>query len=311
MKVIIVGHRGQDGTLLSRSLESSGHQVFGFSRSSSYSTDSQYSNLRVQIEDAESVYRLVDRFQPDEVYYLAAHHTSSEKVCESDPRMDFHLSQVTHVIGPLNFLSAIRERSPHSKFFYASSSLVFSGENGEVQDEQTPLSPQGFYGITKAEGMWLCREFRERFNVFASVGILYNHESYLRPPHFLSMKIVQAAIRIASGSEEKLILGDLSSRVDWGYAPDYVKAFESILKLKDSEDFIISTGESHSVQEFVDITFEYFDLDPQKYVFEDLSLLRRRPPVKIGDSTKLKVKTGWLPSLSFSEFIKKLIIESQ
>jgi GDPmannose 4,6-dehydratase len=311
MKVIIVGHRGQDGTLLSHSLESSGHEVFGFSRSSSYSTDPQYSNLRVHIEDAESVYSLVDRFQPDEVYYLAAHHTSSEKISQSDPRTDFHLSQLTHVIGPLNFLSAIRERSPHSRFFYASSSLVFSGKNGEVQDEQTPLSPQGFYGITKAEGMWLCREFRERFNIFASVGILYNHESYLRPANFLSQKIVQSAIRIASGSDEKLVVGDLSSRVDWGYAPDYVKAFQDILSLNYSEDFIISTGEAHSVQEFIEIAFEYFNLDPQEYVIEDPSLLRRRPPAKVGDSTKLKAKTGWQPSLSFRDFVKQLIIESQ
>ncbi|MEB3122938.1 MAG: GDP-mannose 4,6-dehydratase [Snowella sp.] len=311
MKIVIVGHRGQDGTLLCRSLKNNGDQVFGFSRSSTYSTDPQYSDIQASIEDSDSIYNLVDRIKPNQVYYLAAHHASSETLSENNPKNDFYISQLTHVIGPLNFLSAIYEISPNSKFFYASSSLVFSAENGEVQNEETSLSPQGFYGITKAEGMLLCREFRERFNVFASVGILYNHESYLRPDHFLSQKIIQSAIRIASGSKEKLVVGDLSSRVDWGYAPDYVKAFQDILGLNHSEDFIISTGEAHSVKEFVEIAFKHFKLDPEQYVIEDPNLLRRRPPVKIGDSTKLKTKTGWKPSLSFPDFVKQLITDLQ
>jgi GDPmannose 4,6-dehydratase len=311
MKIIVVGHRGQDGTLLCSSLKKNGNQVFGFSRSSTYSTDPQYSDIQASIEDSGSIYNLVDQIKPDQIYYLAAYHDSSETVSQNNPKNDFYLSQLTHVIGPLNFLSAIYETSPDSKFFYASSSLVFSGENGEVQDEKTPLSPQGFYGITKAEGMWLCQEFRERFNVFASVGILYNHESYLRPAHFLSQKIIKSAARIASGSEEKLVVGDLSSRVDWGYAPDYVKAFQDILKLDQSENFVISTGEAHSVKEFVEIAFRHFELDPEQYVIEDRNLLRRRPPAKIGNSTKLRTKTGWEPSFSFPDLVKQLISELQ
>jgi GDPmannose 4,6-dehydratase len=310
MRIVIVGHKGQDGTLLCRSLENNGDKVFGLGRSSYYSTDPQYLDLQPCIEDLESIYTLVDRFRPDHIYYLAAHHTSAERTLDSDPGTEFYLSQLTHVIGPLNFLSAIREISPHSKFFYASSSLIFSGEDGRVQDEKTLFSPQGFYGITKAQGIWLCREFREQFNTFASVGILYNHESYLRSTNFLSQKIVQAAIRIASGSKEKLTVGDLSSEVDWGYAPDYVRAFQDILKLNLSQDFIIATGESHSVKEFVEIAFGYFNLNFDHYVIEDPSLLRRRPLPKIGNSAKLRRETGWQPSLRFPEFVRQLIIES-
>lgn len=311
MKAIVVGHSGQDGTFLCRSLEGRGYDVFGFSRSSFYSTNGQCLDLKPAIENVRSVYDLVRAFQPKEIYYLAAHHTSSEKLEKGDIRSSFDLAQTTHVMGPLNFLCAIRDISPSCRFFYASSSLVFSGENGEVQDESTPLSPQGFYGITKAEGMWLCREFREKFDTFASVGILYNHESYLRPGHFFSQKIVQTAIRIASGSEEKLVIGDLSAKVDWGYAPEYVEAFQHILKLQESEDFIVATGEAHSVHEFVDIVFGYFDLDASNYVVEDNSILRRRSPVKIGDSSKLKLKTGWKSSRNFPDFAKQLIIDSQ
>ena len=130
MKIVIVGHGGQDGTLLCRSLENNGDQVFGFSRSSTYSTDPQYSDIQASIEDSDSIYNLVDRIKPDQIYYLAAHHASSETLSENNPKNDFYLSQLTHVIGPLNFLSAIYEISPNSKFFYASSSLVFSNENG-------------------------------------------------------------------------------------------------------------------------------------------------------------------------------------
>jgi len=189
--------------------------------------------------------------------------------------------------------------------------FVFSGENGEIQDENTPLSPKGFYAITKAQGMLLCKEYREDFGVYASVGILYNHESCLRNPKFLSQKIVQSAIRIAAGSSEKLIVGDLAARVDWGYAADFVDAFQRIVKLDGSGEFIIATGSAHTVKKFVEIAFNHFDLNWREHVVEDNSILMRKPPVKIGNSAKLQAKTGWRNTLQFEAFVLQLISDTQ
>ncbi|MCW6037906.1 GDP-mannose 4,6-dehydratase [Spirulina subsalsa FACHB-351] len=311
MRAIIVGHSGQDGTLLYQSLQEQGYTVLGFSRSSICTTDNHCSKVKPNINDIQSIYALVEDFKPSEIYYLPAYHTSSECLEESSIKISFDLAQETHVTGLLNFLCVIRDIIPSCKLFYASSSLIFSGKDGEVQVETTPLSPQGFYGITKAQGMWLCQEFRDRFGIFASVGILYNHESHLRPHHFLSQKIIQAAIRIASGSSEQLVVGDLSARVDWGYAPDFIQGFQKILKLEQSGDFIIASGRAHSVSEFAEITFKYFGLDFTNYIIEDSSILARRSLTKIGDPSKLKLATNWECSFDFIDLIKQLIKESQ
>jgi GDPmannose 4,6-dehydratase len=155
--------------------------------------------------------------------------------------------------------------------------------------------------------MWLCREFRKTHKVFASTGILYNHESHLRAPGFLSAKIIKAAIRISQGSPEKLEVGNLSSRVDWGYAKDYVLAFQKILAADKSDDFIIATGEAHTVEEFIHIVFGYFGLNQDEYVVENNTILTRAPPVKIGDARKLQMATGWSSSLSYPDFVIQLI----
>lgn len=310
MKAIVVGHAGQDGTILCDSLKQKGYKVFGFSRSSVYTNSDEGLHLKPSLADEQSIYQLVQDFQPSEIYYLAAHHTSSERQQNETLSQSFVLAQATHVTGLLSVLCAIKDLLPSCRLFYASSSLVFSGEDGEVQTERTPLSPRGFYAITKAQAMHLCKEFRDRFGIFASVGILYNHESCLRPHYFLSQKIIQAALRIASGSQEKLILGDLTACVDWSYASDFIRAFQSIIHLPISDDFIISRGEAYSVKEFVDIVFDYFNLDYSRYVVQDESLLHRRSLTRIGDCSRLKKKTGWSCSLDFYAFVRQLVIDS-
>ncbi len=307
-KTIIVGHSGQDGSLLVSDLQKRGDEIIGIGRSSCFFPAGFPSNVIENITNAKEVYTAVRLFQPDEIYYLAAYHTSSEAgATQVQLQNQFDSAQVIHVKGLVNCLSAIVEESPDTRLFYASSSLVFSGENGERQDETTLLTPQGFYGITKAQGMWLCREFRKNHNVFASTGILYNHESHLRAPGFLSAKIIKAAIRISEGSSEKLAVGNLSSRVDWGYAKDYVLAFQKILAADKSDDFIIATGEAHTVEEFINIVFGYFGLNPEKYVVENREILTRTPSVKIGDARKLQMATGWSYSLSYPDFVIQLI----
>lgn len=310
MRAIIVGHSGQDGTLLCKSLEIRGYQVLGFSRSSLYLSHERHFPFMPDIMDFQSVVDLVKTFDPTELYYLAAHHTSSE-VSEKIPVQEaFRLAQDTHTTGLLHCLCAIRGHAPSCRLFYASSSLVFSGTEGPVQDEDTPLSPTGFYAITKAQAMWLCHEFREKYNLFASVGILYNHESHLRAKHFLSQKIIQSAIQIAQGSKERLILGDLSARVDWSYAPDIIQAIQMILKLQTPDIFVVASGEAHSVKDFVDIAFGYFGLDWRQHVQEDTSVLVRRPLLKIGNPKKLIHQTGWKNSFTFPEMVKQLIMDS-
>lgn len=293
--------------LLVQDLQQRGDELIGISRSAKLVRTASPCEVFGNITSKNEVRRLVHAFRPDEIYYLAAHHTSSE-LADGQGALDeqFESAQAIHVTGLLNFLSAIIT-SPSTRLFYASSSLVFSGDHDQIQDEDTPLNPQGVYGVTKAEGMWLCREFRNYHKVFASVGILYNHESHLRPSSFLSAKIIQTAIRISRGSTEKLEIGTLSSRVDWGYARDYVRAFQNILALDAPGDFIVATGEAHAVEEFIEIVFRYFNLDPKKFVIENKDILARRPAVKIGNTRKLRSMTGWKPSFGFGEFVIQLI----
>jgi GDPmannose 4,6-dehydratase len=307
-KTVVVGYAGQDGSLLIRDLHNRGDEIIGIGRSSCIFPVGFPSNVIKDITNAQEVYELVRLFKPEEIYYLAAYHVSSEASAIQWPlHTQFESAQAIHVTGLVNCLSAIVDESPTTRLFYASSSLVFSGENGERQDESTPLTPQGFYGITKTEGMHLCCEFRKNQKIFASSGILYNHESHLRAPGFLSAKIIKTAIRISEGSNEKLEVGNLSSRVDWGYAKDYVDGFQKILAANNPDDFIIATGEAHTVKEFIDIVFNYFSLNPDKYVVENQNILTRKPLVKIGDATKLRTVTGWTPSLNYHNFVIQLI----
>lgn len=307
-KTIVVGYAGQDGSLLIHDLRNRGDELIGIGRSSCFFPSSIPSNIIQDITNEKEVFALMRAFQPDEIYYLAAHHTSSEAgKAKAKFHTQFESAQSIHVTGLVNCLSAIVEESPFTRFFYASSSLVYSGENGVRQDESTPFTPQGFYGITKAQGMWLCREFRSKYNVYVSTGILYNHESHLRAPGFLSAKIIRTAIRISEGASEKLEIGNLSSMVDWGYAKDYILAFQKILTADKSDDFIIATGEAHTVEEFINIVFNYFGLNPVEYVVENKKILTRAPPVKIGDARKLQMVTGWSPSLLYPDFVIQLI----
>lgn len=304
---VIVGHRGQDGTLLAANLLAKGYSVIGIGRTETM-CDGTPSDQIIDVTDQDAVKQFLASVGVCEIYYLAAYHSSSEKVGILDsPAELFRRSQAVHVTGLLNVLEAMREVAPESRLFYAASSLVFSGKHGEVQDEDTPLDPVGIYGITKAQGFWLCREFRERHQIFAASGILYNHESSFRPITFLTSKIVRAAIDIAGGGAEKVQVGSLSAKVDWGLASDYVAAFQAILALESPDDFVIATGEAHSVEEFVSAVFQYFSLDWCQHVIVKPALLFREQPVKRGNANKLMKRTGLDLKRPFAEFVSILI----
>ncbi|MBU3568187.1 GDP-mannose 4,6-dehydratase [Polynucleobacter alcilacus] len=311
-KVIIIGSEGQDGRLLTNSLIDSCSDVLGIGRNSVKKNGlCDYGNS-INISCAEQVKDLLSDFNPDEIYYLAAHHVSSEEGKNSLNIYDEYIrSNSTHVIGLLNFLDGMLKVCASSKLFYASSSLVFGDANSATQDEMTAFDPQGIYGMTKMQGILLCKEFRTKHHIFASSGILYNHESKFRSEKFLPIKIIKTALRILKGSNEKLVVGNLDAVVDWGHAADYVEAYQQILKLDKSGEYIVASGEGHSVREFIDIVFKYLGIDIASNVVVNQSILTRNPPARVGDVRKLMRDTGWRPSSNFNDFVIRLISELQ
>ena len=305
-RALIVGANGQDGRILYDRLRDEGGAVLGLARDSVRSTEPQAS-ARIDIADPQQVRALIASWRPDQIYYLAAYHHSSQDQIGSDTVGLFERSYAVHLRGLLHFLAAIQELSPATRLFYAASSLVFGDTASEMQDEQTPLNPRCIYGITKTSGVHCCRFFRETHGVFASAGFLYNHESIYRQEKFVSQKIIRAALEIADGRREKLILGDLSARIDWGYAPDFVEAMVKMLALPEAGDFVVATGEAHRVQEFVELAFGRLGLDWKAHVEENAAVLQRKRRTLIGDASKLRGATGWRPSVTFAEMVQTLV----
>ena len=281
---LIVGSAGQDGTLLGEALRGRGTSVRGVTRTSA----------------------MPSLAGVDEVYYLAAFHHSSE-----DPLIEpgelFDRSVAVHVTGLVRYLEAIRVQAPRARLFYAASSLIFGEPAESPQTEDTPLRPLCAYGITKTTGLQICRHYRRLHGVYAATGILYNHESPLRAEKFVSKKIVKAAKAIARGERDKLVLGDLSAQIDWGYAPDFVDAMQRILALDAADDFIVATGETHTVQELVELAFAHVGLDWRRHVEENRAVITRPPLVRVGDPSKLARATGWRASTSFPAMVGALM----
>jgi len=292
---LIVGGDGQDGRLLLERLLRNGDEVTSVGRRD------------IDLGDFAQVRELVESTQPDEIYFVAAfQHSSEDSRPESELEL-FRKSARVHVDGLMHFLEAIRTCRRGCRLFYAASSLVFGCPPSDVQDEATPIDPHCIYGITKASGMQCCHYYRATHGIFAACGILYNHESPLRKTNFVIPKIINGAVEIKRGSRIKIRLGSLSSRVDWGYAPDYVEAMIRILRLSEPEDFIIATGETHSVQEVAEIVFGLLGLDWREHVEESPDILTRRRTIMCGNSRRLREKTGWCPTVSFLEMLKLLL----
>lgn len=306
---LIIGHTGQDGTYLKEFLLEKGYSIVGLS------TKEIFSNLKSQpafgnIADPHYADNLIKEVAPNEVYYLAAVHQSSV-----DKKLDdfdlFQKSFSTNVLSLLNVLNAIKNQQPDCRLFYAASSHIFGNTSTEIQDEQTPIDPNCIYGITKTAGINLCNFYKTNHNLFTSIGIFYNHESPLRSSKFVSKKIVETAIAIKRNTQNELILGNLSATIDWGYAPDYVEAAYKILQADKGDDFIIASGELHTVKDFVKEVFNLLDLDWTKYVREDSSIITKQNKKKLlGNFGKLNKTTGWKPSVTFKELIK-ILVESE
>jgi GDPmannose 4,6-dehydratase len=205
----------------------------------------------------------------------------------------------------------MEECCPQTRLFYAASSHIFGTPESDRQNEETPLRPNSAYGISKAAGLQCCQLYRRQKGIFASTGILFNHESPLRKPSFLSQKIVHGALRAERDPAYKLVLGDLEARVDWGYAPDYVDAMYRILQLPEASDFVVASGELHTVREFAQAAFGAVGLDWRRHVETDARLLNKISHPLRGDSGKLRSATGWTPTVSFVELVTGLVQEAQ
>ncbi|MDO9036408.1 MAG: GDP-mannose 4,6-dehydratase [Methanoregula sp.] len=304
---IIVGATGQDGTFLYNLLEGKKYSILGIGRRSIITNIKDWDGSKTfDICNFEEVAHIVQVLQPDEIYHLAAiHHSSQDPVAE--PVNLLHQSYDVNVVSLFNFLEAIRRFSPNTKIFYAASSHIFGKPIDEPQDENTVINPVSVYGITKASGLHLCRMYRSVHHVFASVGILYNHESWLRGEQFVSQKIVKGAINCKKNPLNRVILGDLSVEVDWGFALDYVDAMHRIVLHTEADDFIIATGEKHTVEEFVSIAFAALGLDWRGFVEERKEIITRTTVALVGNPAKLMRKTDWKRAITFSDMVKLLV----
>lgn len=311
---LITGITGQDGRYLAEYLHSLGYSVFGLVssgdalRQQAVADNFPYVHIiEGDLRDTSSLLSALEISVPDEAYNLGA--MSSVGNSWKQP---IQVSDVTG-LGVLRFLEAIRiytgDDVTKVRFFQASSSEMYGQANEAPQVETTPLSPRSPYGIAKAFGHNVTVNFRESLGMFASSGILFNHESPRRGEEFVTRKITKAVARIALGKQEKLHLGSLDSKRDWGFAGDYVKAMHAILQQSIPQDFVIATGETHSVREFCDLAFDHAGIvDWHRYVDLDSTFLRpAEVNLLVGDATKAKNVLGWSPSTSFQELVEMMV----
>jgi GDPmannose 4,6-dehydratase len=309
-KALICGISGQDGTYLAQLLLAKGYQVIGSSRDAQISSFANLVRLklRAQIEvesvalsDFRSVLQALIKVEPDEIYNLAGQ--SSVGLSFQQPVETLESISV----GTLNLLEAIRFTGKPIKFYNACSGECF-GDIADAADENTPFRPRSPYAVAKAAAFWEVANYREAYNIFACSGILFNHESPLRPVRFVTKKIVSAACRIAAGSPEKLKLGNIAIQRDWGWAPEYVKAMWLMMQQKHPDDFVIATGESHSLEEFVATAFAQVRLDWRKHVITDPALFR---PTEIaisrGNPRKSRETLQWQAKHKMKEVITLMV----
>jgi len=308
-KAFITGITGQDGSYLAEILLEKGYDVFGMvRRSSSFNTariDHIFGDIELvfgDLSDASVLNQLMRTIRPDEVYNLGA---------QSHVRVSFDVPEYTadtDAMGTLRLLDAIREEGVQARFYQASSSEMFGKAREVPQTEETPFHPRSPYGVSKVFSYWITRNYREAYGMFAVNGILFNHESPRRGPTFVTRKITRAVGAILRGEQNELRLGNLEAKRDWGYAKDYMDGAWRMLQLDEPDDFVLATGEAHSVQEFLDVAFGYAGLDWKDYVKIDERYFRpAEVDILIGDYSKAKAALGWEPTVRFHDLVQMMV----
>jgi len=308
-KAFITGITGQDGSYLAEILLEKGYQVFGMvRRSSSFNTariDHIFGDIELvfgDLSDGSVLNQLMRTIRPDEVYNLGA---------QSHVRVSFDIPEYTadtDAMGTLRLLDAIREEGVQARFYQASSSEMFGKAREIPQTEETPFHPRSPYGVSKVFSYWITRNYREAYGMFAVNGILFNHESPRRGPTFVTRKITRAVGAILRGEQSELRLGNLEAKRDWGYAKEYMEGAWQMLQADEPDDFVLATGETHSVAEFLAEAFGHADLDWRDYVQIDERYYRpAEVDVLIGDYSKAKEKLGWEPKIRFQELVRMMV----
>jgi len=308
-KALITGITGQDGSYLAEFLLSKGYKVYGVTRRSSTSATDRLTHLLDKIEilsgdllDQSSLMDAVACSEPDEVYNLAAQ--SFVQTSWVQPTLTAEFTAV----GVTKMLEAVRKVAPKARFYQASSSEMFGKVQAVPQKESTPFYPRSPYGVAKLYGHWITINYRESFNMHASSGILFNHESPRRGLEFVTKKITYHAAMIKQGLAKELRLGNLDARRDWGFAGDYVEAMWLMLQQDKPDDYVIATGETHSVREFVNLAFDQLGLDPEKYVKIDEKFHRpAEVELLIGDAQKAHKVLNWHPKVDFKALVKMMV----
>ena len=315
-RALITGITGQDGSYLAELLLAKGYEVHGIiRRASTFNTgriDHLYKDPHINdvhlflhhgdIADSTNLIKLLYRIQPDEVYHLAA---------QSHVRVSFDIPEYTGDVtglGTIRILEAIRETGINARFYQASSSEMFGKVQEIPQRETTPFYPRSPYGVAKLYAYWATRNYRESYGLFACNGILFNHESPRRGETFVTRKITRAAAHIKAGLQKKLYLGNLNAKRDWGYAKEYVEAMWLMLQQDKADDYVIATGESHSVEEFLIEAFSHVGLDWRSYVELDPKYLRpAEVELLIGDASKASAVLGWKPATTFADLVRLMV----
>ena len=308
-KAFITGITGQDGSYLAEILLEKGYEVYGMvRRSSSFNTariDHVFGDIELvfgDLADGSVLNQLVRKIRPDEVYNLGA---------QSHVRVSFDIPEYTadvDALGTLRLLDAIREEGVDCRFYQASSSEIFGAVAETPQSEETKFHPRSPYGVAKVFGYWITRNYREAYGMYAVNGILFNHESPRRGPTFVTRKITRAVGAILRGEQDELRLGNLEAKRDWGFARDYMDGAWRMLQADEPEDYVLATGETHTVEEFLEEAFTYAGLDWRSYVKTDPRYFRpAEVDLLIGDYSKAKEKLQWEPTVRFQELVRMMV----
>jgi len=308
-KALITGITGQDGSYLAEFLLRKGYQVYGMVRRSSTENFERINHIRDKIHlvqadllDQLSIINIINEMRPQEIYNLAAQ--SFVPTSFSQPLLTGEFT----ALGVTRMLEAVRLVDKKIKFYQASSSEMFGKAEETPQKETTPFHPRSPYGVAKLYGHWITVNYRESYDIFTCSGILFNHESPRRGKEFVTKKITNAVARIKMGLQDKLVLGNLNAKRDWGFAGDYVEAMWLMLQANTPEDYVIATGKTHTVQRFVELAFDYAGLDWKKYTTTDKQLYR---PAEVnllcGDSSKARRELEWQPRLNIQDLVGMMV----
>jgi GDPmannose 4,6-dehydratase len=309
LKALITGITGQDGSYLAELLLAKGYQVYGMVRRSSTETFERIDHIRERLTlvqadllDPTSLVQAIREVEPGEIYNLAAQ--SFVPTSWSQPVLTGEFTG----LGVVRMLESVREVCPEARFYQASSSEMFGKVREVPQNELTPFHPRSPYAVAKSYGHYITVNYRESYGLYAVSGILFNHESPRRGREFVTRKISDGVARIKLGLATELRLGNLDAQRDWGYAGDFVKAMWEMLQQDEPEDFVIATGKTHSVREFLEIAFDHVNLHWQDYVVQDPRFMRPAEVDQlVGDASKARQKLGWEPSVDFATLVRMMV----